>query len=94
MLCHSNEIPCQARKSVDTSVSVGSVGAERQITNVAPGVEGTDAVNVDQLNQHSDHHKQNDRKLQVLRTSNMSAPREFCSDIFTGQSLFATEPFR
>jgi trimeric autotransporter adhesin len=32
------------------SVSVGSVGNERTITNVAPGVEGTDAVNVNQLN--------------------------------------------
>jgi autotransporter adhesin len=32
------------------SVSVGSVGAERQITNVAPGTHGTDAVNLNQLN--------------------------------------------
>ncbi|MFM0430200.1 YadA-like family protein [Paraburkholderia aspalathi] len=32
------------------TVSVGSAGAERQITNVAAGVQGTDAVNVDQLN--------------------------------------------
>ncbi|MEJ7687075.1 MAG: ESPR-type extended signal peptide-containing protein [Variovorax sp.] len=31
-------------------VSVGSAGNERQITNVAPGVQGTDAVNVNQLN--------------------------------------------
>ncbi len=30
-------------------VSVGSPGAERRITNVAPGVKGTDAVNVNQL---------------------------------------------
>jgi autotransporter adhesin len=30
-------------------VSVGSVGAERRITNVAPGINGTDAVNVNQL---------------------------------------------
>jgi trimeric autotransporter adhesin len=30
-------------------VSVGSPGAERQITNVAPGTFGTDAVNVNQL---------------------------------------------
>jgi trimeric autotransporter adhesin len=30
-------------------VSVGAAGAERQITNVAPGKEGTDAVNVNQL---------------------------------------------
>ncbi|RGE47100.1 hypothetical protein DZC30_01535 [Comamonas testosteroni] len=32
-------------------VSVGSAGAERQITNVAPGTQGTDAVNLNQLNQ-------------------------------------------
>jgi trimeric autotransporter adhesin len=32
------------------TVSVGSAGSERQITNVAAGVEGTDAVNVNQLN--------------------------------------------
>ncbi|WP_196484855.1 YadA family autotransporter adhesin, partial [Burkholderia territorii] len=31
-------------------VSVGSPGAERQITNVAPGTQGTDAVNLNQLN--------------------------------------------
>ena len=32
-------------------VSMGSTGAERQITNVAAGTEGTDAVNLNQLNQ-------------------------------------------
>ncbi|WP_456393976.1 YadA family autotransporter adhesin, partial [Nitratifractor sp.] len=32
------------------TVSVGSVGNERRITNVAPGINGTDAVNMDQLN--------------------------------------------
>ncbi|AOB29891.1 hypothetical protein AKI39_03080 [Bordetella sp. H567] len=32
-------------------ISVGSAGAERQITNVAPGAAPTDAVNVSQLNQ-------------------------------------------
>ena len=31
------------------TVSVGSAGAERRITNVAPGVQATDAVNVSQL---------------------------------------------
>jgi autotransporter adhesin len=31
-------------------VSVGVAGGERQITNVAPGTAGTDAVNVNQLN--------------------------------------------
>jgi len=32
------------------TVSVGAPGAERTISNVAPGVNGTDAVNVNQLN--------------------------------------------
>jgi autotransporter adhesin len=32
------------------AVSIGGAGAERQITNVAPGTRGTDAVNLDQLN--------------------------------------------
>jgi trimeric autotransporter adhesin len=32
------------------TVSVGSEGNERRITNVAPGVNGTDATNVNQLN--------------------------------------------
>lgn len=35
----------------ENTVSVGSAGAERQITNVAAGVQGTDAVNVNQLNE-------------------------------------------
>ncbi|MCD1125896.1 YadA-like family protein [Jinshanibacter sp. LJY008] len=33
----------------DNSVSVGFAGAERQITNLAAGTQGTDAVNVNQL---------------------------------------------
>ncbi|MEM5368288.1 YadA-like family protein [Paraburkholderia azotifigens] len=32
------------------TVSVGQVGSERQIVNVAPGTRGTDAVNLNQLN--------------------------------------------
>jgi autotransporter adhesin len=36
--------------SRDNTVSVGSAGSERQITNVAKGTQGTDAVNLDQLN--------------------------------------------
>lgn len=35
--------------SEPNTVSVGDVGSERRITNVAPGVNGTDAVNVSQL---------------------------------------------
>jgi autotransporter adhesin len=33
------------------TVSVGSAGNERRVTNVAPGVHGTDAANVNQLNE-------------------------------------------
>lgn len=36
--------------SAANTVSVGSTGSERRITHVAPGVSGTDAVNMDQLN--------------------------------------------
>ncbi|KST70945.1 MULTISPECIES: YadA-like family protein [Burkholderia] len=36
--------------SAPNTVSVGSAGNERTISNVAPGVNGTDAVNVNQLN--------------------------------------------
>lgn len=36
--------------SEDNTVSVGAPGSERRITNVAPGVNGTDAVNMNQLN--------------------------------------------
>jgi autotransporter adhesin len=32
------------------TVSVGSRGYERRVTNVAPGVNGTDAVNLNQMN--------------------------------------------
>lgn len=34
----------------DNTVSVGSAGNERRVTNVAAGVKGTDAVNMNQLN--------------------------------------------
>jgi trimeric autotransporter adhesin len=34
----------------DNTVSVGAAGGERQVVNVAAGVQGTDAVNVNQLN--------------------------------------------
>jgi autotransporter adhesin len=36
--------------SASNTVSVGAAGAERRVTNVAPAVNGTDAVNLDQLN--------------------------------------------
>jgi trimeric autotransporter adhesin len=34
----------------DNTVSIGSKGNERRLTNVAPGVNGTDGVNMNQLN--------------------------------------------
>ncbi|QSN61767.1 MULTISPECIES: YadA-like family protein [unclassified Caballeronia] len=34
----------------DNTVSIGSAGNERRLTNVAPGVNGTDAANMNQLN--------------------------------------------
>ena len=40
----ANSVASQAN-----TVSVGGMGSERRINNVAPGVNGTDAVNVDQL---------------------------------------------
>ncbi|WP_244115030.1 YadA family autotransporter adhesin [Burkholderia cepacia] len=36
--------------SQDNTVSVGTPGNERRITNIAPGVNATDAVNMSQLN--------------------------------------------
>ncbi|MDR5770640.1 YadA-like family protein [Caballeronia sp. LZ002] len=34
----------------DNTVSIGSKGNERRLTNVAPGINGTDGVNMNQLN--------------------------------------------
>jgi autotransporter adhesin len=38
----------------DNTVPVGSAGNERRVTNVAPGVNGTDAVNINQMNRLRD----------------------------------------
>lgn len=40
------------------TVSVGQAGSERQIVNVAPGTQGTDAVNLNQLNSAVDQTNQ------------------------------------
>ncbi|MCY1442032.1 Autotransporter adhesin UpaG [compost metagenome] len=47
-----NSVALGANSTADRrdSVSVGSAGATRQITNVAAGTQGTDAVNLGQLN--------------------------------------------
>ncbi len=49
----ANSVALGANSVADqpNTVSVGSPGSERRITNVAPGVNSTDAVNVSQLNQ-------------------------------------------
>lgn len=47
-----NAVALVANSAADrnNSVSVGSLGYERQITNVAPGTHDTDAANIAQLN--------------------------------------------
>ncbi|MFC0571976.1 YadA family autotransporter adhesin [Paraburkholderia solisilvae] len=47
---NSVALGANAVASRDNTVSVGAPEAERQIVNVAAGVQGTDAVNVNQLN--------------------------------------------
>ncbi|QPB43746.1 YadA family autotransporter adhesin [Rodentibacter haemolyticus] len=47
------------------TVSVGSVDNERRITNVAHGVKGTDAVNVNQLNEVKRDIRKTDKKLRA-----------------------------
>jgi autotransporter adhesin len=39
--------------SETNTVSVGSENNERRITNVAPGINGTDAANINQVNEHA-----------------------------------------
>ncbi|WP_199096823.1 YadA-like family protein, partial [Dyella sp. ASV21] len=52
------------------SVSVGAAGAERTVTNVAAGVNATDAVNMSQLNAMSDWSKNyTDQAFSVLSRS-------------------------
>ena len=48
---HANSVAIGSGSTTQApgTVSVGAPGSERRITNVAPGVSGTDAVNVDQL---------------------------------------------
>ncbi|WP_200781019.1 YadA-like family protein [Klebsiella oxytoca] len=52
----------------DNTISVGASGSERQITNVARGTRGTDAVNLDQLTQATDASNQyTDNKFSQLK---------------------------
>src|SRR5690606_11094480 len=41
----------------ENTVSVGSAGSERQVTNVADGTEATDAVNLGQLEEATAHNQ-------------------------------------
>jgi len=51
----------------EATVSVGRVGGERQITHVAAGVQGTDAVNVSQLNERmADANAYTDGRMQDM----------------------------
>ena len=52
------------RSSSAGEVSFGSIGSERQLTNVAPGIAGTDAVNVAQLGSFA---AATDRRIRVLQ---------------------------
>ncbi|TDX14545.1 autotransporter adhesin, partial [Buttiauxella sp. BIGb0552] len=52
----------------ENTISVGSVGSERQIANVAAGTQGTDAVNVTQLNSSiSNANNYTDNKFSSLK---------------------------
>ncbi|MDN5940202.1 MAG: YadA-like family protein, partial [Salinisphaera sp.] len=57
------------------TVSVGTPGAQRRITNLAPGVDPTDAVNVSQLNQFSAavNHKFNQQGRRISAVGALSA---------------------
>lgn len=67
---HSNAIALGNNSVTDraNSLSVGSAGKERQITNVAAGTKGTDAVNLSQLKQSTgDSKKYTDNKFNNLK---------------------------
>lgn len=53
------------------TVSVGSAGNERRVTNVAPGVNGTDAVNVNQMNAGLGHVQNQVNNLQTQVNDNL-----------------------
>jgi hypothetical protein len=56
-------------------VSVGSAGWTRRITNVSPGIFGTDAVNVDQLNDlHDDLQAESRRGIAVANAMDVFLP--------------------
>jgi trimeric autotransporter adhesin len=76
----------------DNTVSVGSAGNERQVTNVAAGTQGTDAVNVDQMNQGitqgvSQANAYTDRRFNALGDQVSSVARGAYSGIAAATAL-------
>src|SRR5690606_29258413 len=73
------------------SVSVGEVGGERQITNVAAGTEGTDAVNLDQLNAVAEVAENTDRYFKASGEGEAAVEGEDAtaagSDAFAGADM-------
>ena len=70
------------------TVSVGSVGGERQVTNVAAGTQGTDAVNVNQLKASSAQSQQyTDQQVGGLRTAINDVGRNAYSGVAAATAL-------
>ena len=72
----------------ENTVSVGSAGNERQITNVAAGVQQTDAVNVSQLNQGiSQANQYTDQQVNALNGSINAVARNAYSGVAAATAL-------
>ncbi|SAL74496.1 putative trimeric autoransporter, BpaB [Caballeronia peredens] len=72
----------------DNAVSVGSAGNERQITNVAAGTQGTDAVNLNQLNQGiSQANTYTDQKINALGDQISGVARSAYSGVAAATAL-------
>jgi len=67
------------------TVSVGNPGAERRITNVAPGISGTDAVNANQFNNL-------DQRLSTAIGLNQAEARRFRDESRRGIAAVAALP--
>jgi len=70
------------------TVSVGDVGSERQITNVAAGTQGTDAVNLNQLNAASTQAQQyTDQQIGGMRSTINDVARNAYSGVAAATAL-------
>lgn len=70
------------------TVSVGDVGSERQITNVAAGTQGTDAVNLNQLNAASTQSQQyTDQQIGGMRSTINDVARNAYSGVAAATAL-------